>query len=336
MSFMHFDAHTAAAGVSVPSLSGTSESPNTIYSIDNTDGVIAGYAVCSWIFGAADAVSGGGYFTEQGSITRFDSDFGAGAYSYYQQDTTWLSDKEYTGIYWIRATLDSGDAPDVGQALNTWHSLAPGTTPAPDWQWQAEGKFSAQSAGTLMIEIARDDGTGLAPGITIATGYYAGSATLTYKGGGGGGCFIAGTMVTMANGSEKAIEDIVAGDVVLALDSTTNVVRSNPIRPIGNKKLYSINGSPFYVTSEHPFMTPDGWKSISPTKTLREHTGSEFSKDNIHKLEVGDFVLTKNGEPVEIKSIRGNGGYQNDMPIYNLSVSGNQTYFANGFAVHNK
>ncbi len=38
---------------------------------------------------------------------------------------------------------------------------------------------------------------------------------LNVIGGGGGGCFLAGTQITMADGTLKSIENITAGDVIL-------------------------------------------------------------------------------------------------------------------------
>jgi hypothetical protein len=83
-------------------------------------------------------------------------------------------------------------------------------------------------------------------------------------------CFIAGTKVLMANGTEKNIEDVKIGDVLLGSENSYNVVRGYDQPILGDRLLYSINGSDYFVTAEHPFMTTEGWKSISPEATKKE------------------------------------------------------------------
>ncbi|MFH1375672.1 MAG: Hint domain-containing protein, partial [Patescibacteria group bacterium] len=99
---------------------------------------------------------------------------------------------------------------------------------------------------------------------------------------------------------------------------------------LGNRKLYSFNGGGFFVTGEHPFMSKEGvWKSIDPQATLRENPQLV-----VEQLEIGDVLLTQDGE-VEIKQIDFESA-DPETPLYNFVLGGNNTYYADGYLVHNK
>ena len=91
----------------------------------------------------------------------------------------------------------------------------------------------------------------------------------------GGSCFIAGTKVTMADGTLKNIEDVKVGDKVKGHKEENTVIKLDPTL-LADRKLYSFNNDGnYFFTSEHPFMTEEGWKSIKPEKT-KERDGVEL------------------------------------------------------------
>ncbi len=144
-------------------------------------------------------------------------------------------------------------------------------------------------------------------------------------------CFTSKTLITMADGSKKTIADVKVGDKVLSKDGI-NTVKEIEIVPLAGRKLYSINNSSFFVTAEHPFLTTDGWKSISPEATKRER--AKLAEElNITELKVGDKLITQNGI-VKIESI--NGKNAKEQKVYNLILDGDKTYYADEFLVHNK
>ncbi len=69
---------------------------------------------------------------------------------------------------WIRATYYSGDSPNSGDTLNTWHKVGNGSNRA--WLWSVTGAGS--EVGVIKVEIATDSGGS----DIVATGYYRGSA----------------------------------------------------------------------------------------------------------------------------------------------------------------
>ena len=135
------------------------------------------------------------------------------------------------------------------------------------------------------------------------------------------GCFLAGTKISMANSSSKKVEDIEIGDRVLSFYS------KNKLTSASVSKLFSRLADHYYllktenheinVTEEHPFYIGEEFKRIK-----------EFSiGDKIYVLESGKLVPEKIVHKELIKK---------QVKIYNFRVEESQTYFANGFAVHNK
>ena len=141
-------------------------------------------------------------------------------------------------------------------------------------------------------------------------------------------CFVAGTPVRMADGSEKAIETVEIGEQVQGTDGTINEVVGFGRPRLDGRRLYALNGLDFFVTADHPFLTSGGWKSLDPAVTNRVNPAL-----NVTQLAVGDTLITFDG-PVDLRSIE-----SRDAPpetvVYNLHLIGNNTYVAKGFYVHN-
>ncbi len=162
-------------------------------------------------------------------------------------------------------------------------------------------------------------------------------------------CFLPGTRVRMADGRSKPIEEVLEGEWVMGLGGQPNRVVGIERVSLSRRRLYGFNGSEAFVTSEHPFWTPQGWKSIEPDMTTREN-----SELPVSTLRVGD-QLTIWAETRERSD--GNAALQNELQpaiefvdlvridaieaahdtvVLNLLLDGDHTYFANGYAVHNK
>ena len=89
----------------------------------------------------------------------------------------------------------------------------------------------------------------------------------------------------------------------------------------------------YFVTSEHPFKTTDGWKSINPYDTKLE---SEWLFNELTgNLDVGTTLLTSDGD-VKLESINEKEMDNPDLPLYNFHLDGNNSYYANDYLVHNK
>ncbi|MCM0605143.1 MAG: hypothetical protein KA715_03560 [Xanthomonadaceae bacterium] len=146
--------------------------------------------------------------------------------------------------------------------------------------------------------------------------------------GGRGGCFTAETEITMADGSKKAIKDIVKGEKVLSAEGNAQAVAETFVHS-DNKFLFAINEGKHFITEGHPIKTKDGWKSISPKKSMEEN--HKISGD-VGQLKVGDVILSDSGE-IEVTKIHKK---LSNVKVYNLEVENDHSYRANGIFVHNK
>jgi hypothetical protein len=151
---------------------------------------------------------------------------------------------------------------------------------------------------------------------------------------GGVSCFVAGTEITMADGSIKLIEDVQIGDELISgIKGNISKVFDFDHPMLGNRKLYGFNGDKPFVTAEHPFMTTDGLKAIDMKKTIEEK--EEMATSMKGNLEVGDRIVKADGSHFVIESID-----EHDVPnqqLYNFILEGeSRTYVANGMIVHNK
>ena len=129
------------------SLSGTAGTPN----VSNVDTVSPTNAVAGW------------KFLTNGTIQRL----GTFGWTTFASGVEWI-DATPPATYYIRASNSSGEDPDSGPALDTWHSLASER----EWTWTDTTAGAAGEQGTLKIEIA----TTASPPDIVATGYYKGFA----------------------------------------------------------------------------------------------------------------------------------------------------------------
>jgi len=128
----------------------------------------------------------------------------------------------------------------------------------------------------------------------------------------GGYCFGAGTLVLMADGSRKPIEDVRLGDILMAFDGLGEL---EPRAVIGRREqirdVVSLGGT--LVTPDHKFLQPDG--SFLAVGTIAPD---------------GSLVLADGTDaPMPLLVPIG------PMPVYDITVEGLSTYVANGWRVHN-
>ncbi|QSH39387.1 hypothetical protein JXR01_00005 [Candidatus Kaiserbacteria bacterium] len=149
-------------------------------------------------------------------------------------------------------------------------------------------------------------------------------------GGGGGGCFIAGTQVQLSDGTTKAIEGVVEGDVVVGRDGSLNTVIDTFTPLLGSRSLYSINGSDAFVTGGHPFLDVNGiWRAIDVAEAAKENP-----QLTVEPLTVGNTVVTTTGT-VLITDITAS-IHDATTQLYNFHTNNTNTFIADSYVVHNK
>ena len=148
-------------------------------------------------------------------------------------------------------------------------------------------------------------------------------------------CFPSGTLVSMADGSEKLIESVRSGDIVLSYDFETGSYVNDMVEGISapvRGGIYDINENLISPTDDHPLYVKKadgrvGWAAIDPAKSKKVYS----KYDEIFKLEIGDKLFT--GENwITIESIKHKSGI---MQTYTLALKDYDQFFANGFLVSN-
>lgn len=133
----------------------------------------------------------------------------------------------------------------------------------------------------------------------------------------GGGCFVEGTKVLMADGSSKNIEDIKNGDFVSTKESS------------GSNKIVKAKVIGLQKAEDNGYLIINNSLKITPDHILWVN-GSWTIAGNIQK---GDKLLDKDGNVVFVTSIEWQSG---KFRVYNLDVEKYHTFFANGIWVHNQ
>lgn len=133
----------------------------------------------------------------------------------------------------------------------------------------------------------------------------------------GGGCFLPGTQILMADGKSKDIEEIKPGDNIKTRQSFTNKkLVSAKVKEVFTHQVsgYLLINNHLRVTKEHNLYVNGRWLTAGEVK-------------------IGDSYLSVDGTYQTIKSVEQRSGL---YTVYNLSVDNLHTFFAEGFYVHNE
>lgn len=166
----------------------------------------------------------------------------------------------------------------------------------------------------------------------------------------GSSCFLAGSVVVMADGSLRLIEDVKIGDYVRGAYGEANKVLAYDRPLLGNRKVYLINGE-HRTTDEHTHMRPDrsfGMIDIATWLANENFVMQEVITDDhgttemwrmpgtddmtvVCQLALGEEFWTING-PKTFSSLD-SFELPQDTQLYNLVLDGSHTYFVEGYCV---
>lgn len=158
--------------------------------------------------------------------------------------------------------------------------------------------------------------------------------------GNGDGCFLPGTLITMADGSKRPIEDVRDGDKVASFDMREGRISGGVVEQLGGKleqkgyyKIVLSDGVTLRCTQDHPILTARGFVAVEPRSA---NDAVDMGGDwwlPVGVLRVGDVVRGEEraGQVVSITHI------PDTVRTHNLEiVEPHHTFIADGKIVHNR
>lgn len=137
-------------------------------------------------------------------------------------------------------------------------------------------------------------------------------------------CFVAGTVVLMAGGAVKCIEDVRVGDKVKSYNPATGKVSEKRVLQTFENEVDELvtvstsDGQQVTATPGHKFYANNDWVSAED-------------------LRAGDVLVNVNGKKVIVEQVQ-HELLDSPVKVYNFEVADNHTYFVgdgDGMAVHN-
>jgi len=159
---------------------------------------------------------------------------------------------------------------------------------------------------------------------------------------GGGACLLFGSQVSKSDGTIINVEDLEVGDELLSI-TLPNATDEN----VGDWKQDTFNVSSsfnqqtttieniLHLTSDHYYNINDSSELITGTHYMlyRVSNIDEWVWEVAPNFEIGNFLMDKNGDEVEITSIN---RIEGDCNVVSIDTETDDFYVASTFMVHNK
>jgi hypothetical protein len=161
-------------------------------------------------------------------------------------------------------------------------------------------------------------------------------------------CFLAGSLVSMADGTTKPIEDVQVGERVIGAFGEINEVLALHRPLLGEFTMTKINDE-HSTSSHHPHISVDKqFYCMTPTVVDNQLSGGTYEVINGEgNKEMRQLLGLKPGrvqqleEGISLKTIEGSREVKTlevytmppDTQLYNLVISGSHTYYVDGYAV---
>jgi hypothetical protein len=160
----------------------------------------------------------------------------------------------------------------------------------------------------------------------------------TYNGCSDPNCLVKGTSIEMADGTHKLIEKIRLGDVLKGMkindapEDDTIIGWSTDDLNLVETSVVVVGILPFASKGIHNFN--NGLIETSESHAHFIKRGNDWSFKQARNIQVGDFLVDKNGNSIEITSIDVLQGDEKKI-VYSMDVENTDTYIANGLITHN-
>lgn len=245
----------------------------------------------------------------------------------------------------VNVTFDSVEL-SVWTYSITWTPVSGATsyTLTSDW---ANATFSNITTSSATMTYTWPDGDNFGnPSVTVTAVNSCSSASSTPVP--TNPCFLAGSLVTMADGSSKAIEDVCVGDKVLGAFSEINCVLALHRPLLGTASMIRINNE-HSSTAHHPHISVDRKFYCNDISAVENGTygkthdvideSGNIVKRYLHGLNPGRVLKYELG--IQLQTINGGKALESltsyNLPantqLYNLVVDGSHTYCVDGYAV---
>jgi hypothetical protein len=151
-------------------------------------------------------------------------------------------------------------------------------------------------------------------------------------------CTVKGTSIEMADGTHKLIEKIRVGDVLKGMkisdapEDDTIVGWSTDTLNLIETEVVVMGILPFASQSIHNFN--NGLIETSESHAHFIKRGNDWFFEQARNIQVGDFLVDKTGNSIEITSIDVLQGDERKI-VYSMDVENTDTYIANGLITHN-
>lgn len=143
-------------------------------------------------------------------------------------------------------------------------------------------------------------------------------------------CLSEGTQILMANETMVNIEDIRKGNTIVVFDPVQQAYTTRRVKDIhlsAHARVYRLtlkDGTQVITTDDHPFLTPEGWKSLSPEKTKKNK-----NYDQVWEYGIGDDIYIYDTDARTSSSLVMIEGIIEATRTYSLELDGNGAYIAN-------
>ena len=151
-------------------------------------------------------------------------------------------------------------------------------------------------------------------------------------------CLTGETLISMADGTQKQIKDVVVGDKVLSYNTETHKLEITTVETLIHVKRTELvyitfaDGSQIKITPDHPMLSERGWIVYSPEKGQRAYSDIELQETG---TQIGDMIfslsLLFDKEIVNMEYV-----VCEEIDTYTFTTKDNHNYFAQGVLVHNK
>ena len=233
------------------------------------------------------------------------------------------------------SSSDSGDSGGGGDSGNTCESNCTGTcTTACTGSCTstcAAGCSSCSTACGSSCNKGCASGCAYECGQKCASSCYSKCTNSTQS---SGGCFAAGSLITLIHDQTVPIEQLRINDKVLAYNEESHEFVSTIITAVQKLQrdnlvdIHLSDGTMVTVTPSHPLLTSRGWASLDPNTALKEH----FIKTKM--LSEGDVLISNNKDKIIIEKIEDS--HISDMAnVYNLTTEKYHTFIVDGIVAHN-